>query len=249
MFDLNNRIAIVTGGSRGIGKGIAISLAKAGADIAVADIIDASEAVGEIEALGRSAISVKTDVSKKKSIDSMVAEVINKFGKIDILVNDAGILKLAPSESMEEKDWDKLVDINLKGYFLCAQAAGKEMIQQKSGSIINIASIAGINAYQQGAAYSSSKGGVILLTKALAAEWGKYNIRVNAICPGVILTDMTKDMMENEDFKKGTLSKVPLGRVGMPEDIGNVALFLASDAAAYVTGHALVADGGWIAGL
>lgn len=249
MFDLSNRIAIVTGGSRGIGKGIALALAKAGADIIIADVLDSKGALEEIKALGRKAISVKTDVSNKESVDSMVSEVLKKFKKIDILVNNAGILRLTPSENMEEEEWDKVIAINLKGYFLCAQAVGKEMIKQKKGNIINIASIAGISAYQQAVAYCASKAGIILLTKALAAEWGKYKIRVNAICPGLILTDMTKDLLKDEEFKKGTLAKVPLGRVGMPEDIGNVALFLASDASGYVTGHALVADGGQTSGL
>lgn len=249
MFDLSDRVAIVTGGSRGIGRGIAIALAKAGADIAIADVIDANEAVGEIKKLGRKAIAIKTDVSDKKSVDSMVSEVLKKFKKIDILINNAGILRMMPSESMEEKDWDNVISVNLKGCFLCSQAVGKEMIKQKKGNIINISSIAGIGAYPQTAAYSASKAGIISLTKSLATEWGKYNIRVNAICPGVILTDMTKDMMENKEFKKSALMKIPLGRIGMPEDIAGSVLFLASDASGYVTGHALVADGGRTAGL
>ncbi len=249
MFELNDKVAVVTGGSRGIGKGIALVLARAGADIAIADVLDAGDAVKEIEALGRKAISVKTDVSNKKSVDSMIKEVVSNFGKIDIMVNNAGILRLAQIENMEEKEWEKVIDVNLKGCFLCSQAAGKEMIKQKSGSIINIASVAGIAAYQQGAAYSASKAGIILLTKALAGEWGKHGIRVNAICPGAIQTDMTKGMLEDEKMKQGIIMQVPLGRIGVPEDIGEAALFLASDAAGYVTGHALVADGGWTANL
>jgi NAD(P)-dependent dehydrogenase (short-subunit alcohol dehydrogenase family) len=249
MFELNDKVAVVTGGSRGIGKGIALTLARAGADIAIADLLDANDAVKEVEALGRKAISVKTDVSNKKSVESMVKEVVSNFGKIDIMVNNAGILRLGPIENMEEKEWEKVIDVNLKGCFLCSQAAGKEMIKQKSGCIINTASVAGLAAYQQGAAYSASKAGIILLTKALAIEWGKHGIRVNAICPGAIQTDMTKDMLEDEKVKQGMLVQIPLGRIGLPEDIGGAALFLASDAASYVTGHALVADGGWTASL
>ena len=249
LSNLSNKVAIVTGSARGIGKAIAIALAKQGAHVVVSDIINGNSTVNAIKKLRRKSIFVKTDVSKKEDIDNLIDITIKKFRRIDLLVNNAGILKMCPAENVTEEDWDKVIAINLKGYFLCAQAAAKKMIKQKSGNIINVASIAGLGAYATAVAYCASKAAIILLTKTLAVEWGKYNIRVNAICPGVIVTAMTKGLLANKKFKEMTFAKTPLGRAGKPEEMATVAVFLASNASSYITGHALVADGGWTASL
>lgn len=249
LFDLKGKVAIVTGAARGIGASIAEELARYGADIVVSDIILGDETVAKIKKLKRKAIFIKTDVSKKNEVENLVKETIEKFKKIDILVNNAGIFRPGATESLSEDEWDKTIDINLKGYFLCAQAAGKHMIKQRKGVIVNIASIAGLVGYAQAAAYCSTKGGIILLTKALATEWGKYGIRVNAICPGIIETAMTKGMLSNEKTKENMLTKIPAGRTGKPEDIAPAVVYLASNASSYVTGTTLVVDGGWSCGL
>lgn len=249
MFDINKKIAIVTGASRGLGKSMAIGLAKAGADVVATDVLDTSETVKEVEKLGRKAIGIKVDVSKKQDVEKMVQQTIKKFGKIDILVNNAGILRMGNAEEMKQEDWDKVIQINLTGQFLCAQTVGKQMIKQKSGKIINIASIAGLGAYAQAIPYSASKAGIILMTKSLAVEWGKHNIQVNAICPGVFATDMTDDFLKNKQFMDTIKAKVPLGRHANPDELMGTIIYLASTASDYVTGHALVIDGGWTAGL
>ncbi len=249
MFNLKDKVAVVTGAARGIGQSIAVELARQGANIVVSDIIPGDITVKKIKALKRKSIFIKTDVSKKKDIENLINETIKKFKKIDILVNNAGIFCPSPSESLSEEDWSKTININLKGYFLCAQAAAKYMIKKKKGSIINIASIAGLSGYVQGAAYCSSKGGIILLTKSLAAEWGPKGIRVNAVCPGVIETAMTKDILANKKIRQGMLTKIPLARIGKPIDISSAVIYLASDDASYVTGSILVIDGGQICAL
>lgn len=240
MFNLTDKVAIVTGSARGIGQAIAVELAKHGADIVVADIIDGKETVNKVKSLKRKSMFVKIDVSKKSNIDNLVNQTIKNFKKIDILVNNAGIFVPSPSLKETEKGFIRTIDINLKGYFLCAQAALKEMIKRKKGVIINIASVAGLFGYSSAAAYCASKGGIITLTKSLATEYGKLGIRINAICPGVIDTAMTKGIN-----KKQLLSKIPLLRIGKPTDIAGAAVYLASDASSYMTGQLLVIDGGW----
>ena len=245
MFDLNNRVAIVTGSAGGIGQAIALSLAKQGANIVVVDIISGNKTVQMIKKLKRKAIFVETDVSNKDSVENMVNETIAKFNKIDILVNNAGIFRPSPTETLTEEDWEKTININLKGYFLCAQAAGKYMLKKKKGSIINVSSVAGLFGYSVAVAYCSSKGGIMLLTKSLAAEWSPKGIRVNSICPGIIETAMTKDILKDKKTKPSMLAKIPLHRTGKSIDIAGAAVYLASDEASYVTGHAIVIDGGW----
>lgn len=249
LFDLTDKIAIVTGASRGLGKAMATGLARAGANVVVADILDVNETVEEIKKLGREAVGIKVDVSKKEDVERMVQQTIEKFGKVDILVNNAGIFRMAPAETMKEEDWDKVIAVNLKGQFLCAQEVGKRMIKQKSGKIINMASVAGKLAFAQSAAYNASKAGVILMTKTLAAEWGKYNIQVNAVCPGVFATPMTEDFLKDKNFLQMIKRRVPLARYGEPEELIGAAIFLSSKASDYMTGHELVIDGGWTAGL
>ena len=249
LFDLERKIAVVTGASRGLGKAMAIGLAKAGADVVVTDILDTSETVSEIKKLNRESLGLVVDVSNKSDIEAMVKKIRDKFGIIDILVNNAGILRTGDAEVIDKDDWDKVLQVNLTGQFLCAQAVGREMIKQKTGSIINIASIAGLGGYASSVPYSASKAGVILMTKTLAVEWGKHNVRVNAICPGVFATDMTDSYLKDKQFKDMIKNKVPLGRHAKPDELVGTVVYLASKASDYMTGHALVIDGGWTAGI
>ena len=247
LFDLKGKVAIVTGASRGLGRGMAIGLARAGANVVVTDILDTKETVDEVKKLGREALGIKVNVTKKSDVEAMVQQTLEKFGMVDILVNNAGILRIEPTEDMKEEDWDKVLAVNLKGQFLCAQEVGKNMIKQKSGKIINISSIAGKFGNPQSAAYNASKAGVILLTKTLAIDWGKHNIQVNAICPGAFYTPMTEESFKDENLVQMIKTSVPLGRYGEPEDLVGTVIYLASEASNYVTGHALVVDGGWTA--
>lgn len=244
LFNLTGKVAIVTGASRGIGEGIAIELARHGADIVVSDILDGEKVVKKIKSMKRKSIFLKCDVSKEASVKELVSQTIKNFRKIDILVNNAGIFNGGPTENYSESEWDKLIGINLKGSFLCSKEALKFM--KKGSCIINISSVAGICGSAGGAAYSASKGGTRLLTKALAAEYGPKGIRVNSIHPGIIETAMTKGILKDKKAAQDMISKVPLGRTGKSIDISGPAVFLASDAAAYVTGAEIVADGGWI---
>ncbi|MBU3912646.1 MAG: SDR family oxidoreductase [Nanoarchaeota archaeon] len=247
MFSLINKVAIVTGSARGIGQAIAIELARQGADVVVSDIIPGDETVKKIKALKRKSIYVKTDVTSKKDIEILIQETIKNFKKIDILVNNAGVFITQPTLDFSQENWDKTLNINLRGYFLCSQAALKYM--KKGASIINISSVAGMSGYPMAAAYCASKGGVRLLTKSLAVEFGPKGIRVNSIHPGIIETAMTQDILKDKNTKEGMVSKVPLRRTGQPIDIAGPAVFLASDAASYITGEELIVDGGWTAGL
>lgn len=252
MFLLKGKKALVTGASRGIGRGIAICLAKQGADVAVNYRSKAEEAenvVAEIKKLGGDGFATQADVSDKASVAKMFEEIKNKWSRLDILVNNAGILQVKPFEEITQEDWDKMLDVNLRGQFLCAQEAVKLM--GKNGRIINISSISsgGVGiAYPQIAHYTTSKGGVVGLTEALAYELGPKGINVNAIAPGAIETDMTKEMLADEKTKQGMIVQIPKRRVGKPEDIGAAAAFLASDEADYVTGIVLYVDGGWLTG-
>jgi NAD(P)-dependent dehydrogenase (short-subunit alcohol dehydrogenase family) len=249
LFDLTGKVAIVTGASRGLGRAMASGLAKAGADVVVADVLDVNVIVEEIGNLGREAIGMKVDVTKREDVAAMVRQTLDKFGRVDVLVNNAGIYRMSPAETMNEEDWDRVIDVNLKGEFLCAQEVGKQMIKQKSGKIINIASVAGKLAFAQSAAYNASKAGVILMTKTLAVDWAKNNIQVNAICPGVFATEMTQDFLKDKNFLQMIKARVPLARYGEPEELVGSVIYLASKASDYMTGHALVIDGGWTAGL
>ena len=247
LFDLTGKVAIVTGASRGLGRGMSIGLTKAGANVVVTDVLDTKETVDEIKSLRREALGIKVDVTKKADIKAAVQQTLEKFGKIDILINNAGIFRMEPTEEMKEEDWDKVLAVNLKGQFLCTQEVGKHMIKQKSGKIVNIASIAGKLANPQSAAYNASKAGIILLTKTLAIDWGQHNIQVNAICPGAFYTPMTEESFKDENLVQMIKTSVPLGRYGVPEDLVGTVIYLASEASNYVTGHALVVDGGWTA--
>jgi len=238
----------VTGSGRGIGKSTALELAKEGAKVVVSDIDikECQNVCNEIKKIGSDAIAVKCDISKKSDVDAMIKKTMQKFQKIDILINNAGVVLMKPFVEMTEKDWDFVLDINLKGVFLCTNAVVKQMIKQKSGKIISVASTAGEVGFMNTSAYCASKAGIINLTRELALELSPHNINVNAIAPGVIATKMTEDMLKDKKTKEVLLASTPLGRVGQPEEIGKAAVFLASDDSNFITGHTLVVDGGWL---
>lgn len=252
-MDLKNKIALVTGSRRGIGQGIALALARVGANVVVTDIdqADCQKVVDQIKEIGQDGLAIKLDVTSREEVEKAIKMTVEKFGKIDILVNNAGIAQFKPFLELTEADWDRTLDINLKGMFLCSQAAAKEMVKNKYGKIVNIASIAsgqvGIG-FLNIAHYCASKGGVTALTEALALELAPYGINVNAIGPGVIETPMTQDILADEAGKKGMLMRIPKGRLGQPKDVASAVVFLASDEADYITGVTLFVDGGWLAG-
>ena len=252
MFDLTGKKALVTGASRGIGRGIALALAKQGADVAVnfnSNVNEAESTVNEIKALGRESFTIQADVGDANSVTKMFEEIKNKWGKLDILVNNAGIVQYADFEKLTEEQWDKTMAVNLKGQFLCSQQAVKLMGQ--GSRIINIASIAsgGVGVgFSRVAHYTASKGGVVALSENMALDLASKGINVNVIAPGIIETDMTKGMLTDEKAKIGLMTRIPKGRVGQPEDIGATAAFLASDEADYITGVVIYVDGGWLAG-
>jgi NAD(P)-dependent dehydrogenase (short-subunit alcohol dehydrogenase family) len=245
---LREKIAIVTGASQGIGRGIAMELAEAGADVVVncdRNVQKAEEVANEIRICGRRAMVAQADVSKSMDVKRMVQLALEKFDRIDILVNNAGIEISGAIEGVSEEDWDRVMGINLKGVFLCSQAVGRHMIQRKSGgSIINVASISGSMPEMNSGAYTPSKAGMIGLTKLLAIEWAKYNIRVNSVSPGPIMTPMQRTAYPSEALLAARNKAVPMNRHGTPEEIGRAVVFLASEDSSYMTGADVVVDGG-----
>ena len=250
-FSLNGEVAIVTGARRGIGKAIALTLAGAGADVAVCDLVDddgqLQAVAGEIEKLGRRSLPVKVDTSKRAEVETMVQKVLDRFGQIDILMNNAGILIRSSLLDLPEEDWDRLMAVDLKSYYLCAQAVGRHMVERKRGRIVNTASQFAFRTMPGMGPYSIAKAGVVMLTRALAQELGKHGIRVNAIAPGLVKTEFSRESWINPDFVKQYSAQMPLDRMGETTDLTGAALFLASDASAYVTGHTILIDGGALA--
>jgi len=250
MFSLAGKTALVTGASRGIGRGIAFSLAKAGAAVAInyrENQLEAAATAAEVEKLGVKAMIVKADVSKKDDCIGMFALIKQQFGSLNILVNNAGVVAMGPAENVSEEEWDRVLNTNLKGQFLCIQEAMK--IMPAGGKIVCISSIAsgGVGVgFGNIAHYAASKGGVVALVEDLAIELGPKGININAIGPGIIESDMTVGMLSDEKIKAGFLQRIPKGRIGKPEDIGTAVVFLASDEADYVTGVTLYVDGGWL---
>jgi NAD(P)-dependent dehydrogenase (short-subunit alcohol dehydrogenase family) len=244
---LKGKVALITGSSRGIGKDIAKGFAKEGADIIIngRNLETAKPVAKEIEGLGVKTMAIGADVSSSQDVNRMVEEAVNAFGRIDILVNNAGVNPfILEAEKIKEEGWDQVLDINLKGVFLCCQAVGKRMIQQGGGRIINISSTAGIIGEQGFLPYCVSKAGVMTLTRILAYEWSRYNILVNAIAPGLIAGGMNAPILNKEVLVSGLTQQVPLKRFGKPEEIVNTVLFLASEESGYINGTTIVADGG-----
>ena len=249
MFDLTGKIALVTGASSGIGHASARLLAKQGASVVVAArrIEKLEELVSQIKSAGGKGLAVKMDVTQKQEIDDAVKKAVEAYGRLDILLNNAGVVESSPFLELTEQSWDKVLDTNLKGYFLVAQKAAKEMAKNKWGRIVNIASIAmggqGVG-FAGIAHYCASKGGVVAFTEALADELAPMGIIVNCIAPGIIQTEMTKST--DPQALNAILSKVPLKREGKPEEIASAVIYLSSDEASYTTGATLVVDGGWL---
>jgi len=243
-LDLKGKVAIVTGGAQGIGKTIATQLALAGANVVIADVVEevAKSTAQEISQKGSETISIGVDVSRLSSVEEMVKKTLDKFGRIDILVNNAGITRDALVMRMKEEDWDLVLDINLKGAFNCIKTVSPFMMKQRSGKVVNIASIVGIIGNAGQANYSASKGGLIALTKTCARELASRRINVNAVAPGFIQTSMTERL--SAQVKEKLSSQIPFGEIGKPEDVASAVLFLVSEKASYITGEVIKVDGG-----
>jgi len=247
LFDLSGKTAIVTGASTGLGQGMSLGLAEAGADIVLVDYVPSTETENMIKHLGRKTLMLELNLMKMESITTLAEKAIHAFGKIDILVNNAGIIRRTPAIDFSEKDWDEVMSLNSKTVFFLAQACARDMMKRKYGKIINIASLL---AFQGGIlvpSYAASKGAVAQVTKALANEWAQHGITINAIAPGYMATNNTKALREDPVRTKSILDRIPAGRWGKPDDLKGVATFLASPASDYVNGHVLVVDGGWLA--
>jgi 2-deoxy-D-gluconate 3-dehydrogenase len=250
-FRLDGQTAIVTGAGRGLGRALALGLAEAGANLALAGRTaqKLDQVKGEIEALGQRAICVPTDVRKLGALDHLVARTLDAFGRIDILVNNAGTTHRAPAVEYPEGEWDRVMDVNVKAVFFLCQKVAKVMIQQgRGGRIINIASLISVIGMPDIPAYAASKAGVLLLTRSLAVEWAPHNIRVNAIGPGYFKTELTAGLEDHPDRGPKIKLRIPMKRWGEPEDLKGAVVFLASDASRYVTGQTIFVDGGWLAG-
>jgi NAD(P)-dependent dehydrogenase (short-subunit alcohol dehydrogenase family) len=249
-FRLDGRVAVVTGASRGIGRALALALADAGADLALASrSAEGLEAVSaEVAARGGRALAVPTDVADVAQVRRLVERTVEAFGRLDVLVNNAGLNIRRPALEFTEQDWDAIHAVQLRGVFFACQAAGRVMVQQGYGKIINIASLTSVIGIKHVVPYAAAKGGVVQLTKALAVEWAPLGVRVNAIGPGYIETDLTQPLFQDPERSAWIHSRIPLGRRGYPADLMGAAVFLASPASDYVTGQVLYVDGGWLAG-
>jgi 2-dehydro-3-deoxy-D-gluconate 5-dehydrogenase len=247
-FNLKGKVAIVTGSSTGLGRGMINGLAEAGADIAGVTNSGAEETRKEVEALGRKFLEVKADLSTIEPIEDIIKQTVEEYGKVDILINNAGIIRREDAINFTEKDWDDVLSINAKTVFFFSQAAARQFVKQKTGG--KITSIASMLSFQGGIrvpSYTASKSAVMGITRALANEWAKYNINVNAIAPGYMATNNTKALREDEARNKAILDRIPAGRWGLPEDLAGIAVFLSSEASNYINGYTIAVDGGWLA--
>ena len=247
-MDLANKTAVVTGSSRGVGRAVALGFAAEGANVIInytSNQDAANEVVDIITGMGRRAVAVKADVARKDEVEFLFGKALDAFGKIDVLVNNAGFTRPALMLKMTEEQWDQVVDIHMKGAFLCAQAAGKHMKEQQSGKIINVTSVAGLVGTVGQINYSAAKGGIISMTKSMARELARYNVCVNVISLGIVATDMTEKIRTDEKLKEIYMNRILLKRFAEPEDISPAFVFLASDASNYITGQLLCVDGGY----
>jgi 2-deoxy-D-gluconate 3-dehydrogenase len=247
LFDLAGRVAVVTGANTGIGQGIAVALAEAGADVALVGRSPAEETAEKVAAAGRRSVQVRADLSTIAPVQEVVDRTLAELGGLDILVNNAGIIRRADAIDFSEEDWDAVIDTNLKSVFFLCQAAGRHMIGQGRGKIVNIASMLSFQGGIRVPSYTASKSGVAGLTKLLADEWAAKGVNVNAIAPGYIATNNTAALQDDESRNRQILERIPAGRWGEPSDLAGAAVFLASDASNYVNGHILAVDGGWLA--
>ncbi|MEO8606598.1 MAG: glucose 1-dehydrogenase [Chloroflexota bacterium] len=251
LFSLEGKTALVTGAGRGMGQAIAVALSQAGADVAIAsrtnsELAATADEIAEIGTPGKRVVSIPADLSKAGSAAQLVETVLNKLEKLDILVTSSGMIVRKPALDIEEDDWNPVIDLNLKARFFLAQAAARAM-KEHGGSIIHIASLSSFFGVPNIMAYVAGNGGITAMTRAQAVEWAHYGIRVNAIAPGTIITQQTEGLLQDPAMLESRLNKIPLNRLGKPEDVAGAAIFLASEAAAYITGHTLVVDGGWLA--
>lgn len=248
-FDLSGRVAVVIGGTSGIGRAIAHGLAEAGADVVCSSrrAEQVETTAREIEEIGRKTLRITSDVSDKDSLQNLLDECVTQFGKVDIMVNSAGRTKRAPTLDFAENDWNDIIETNLTGTLRACQVFGKHFLENKYGRIINIASLSTFVSLFEVAAYSASKAAVASLTKSLAIEWAKHGVNVNAIAPGVFKTDLNRELLESTERGKEFQTRTPMGRFGQVEELAGAAIFLASDAASFVTGEVLVVDGGFLA--
>lgn len=248
---LDGKIVMVTGAGSGIGRAVSIAAAEAGADCVVCEIPaktdDLEPVLDEIRNTGRQGIPVPLELPDLESIDASVKSAIAEYGRIDVLVNNAGVNIPRDALELTEEDWDGVLDVNLKGLFFLSQRVARTMVENGGGKIVNIASQNGVVGYYKRAAYCSSKAGVVNLTRVLSLEWAKHKINVNAVGPTFILTPLTQSTFDDPELREDLLKRIPMGRVGQPEDVVGAVVFLASEAAALVTGHTLLVDGGWTA--
>jgi len=247
-FKLNGKVAIVTGASKGLGQGMALGLAEAGADIVGVGTSSMTETKDLVEQTGRRFLSVKADLSSLEPIQSVVDQAIEAFGAVDILVNNSGIIRREDALTFTEKDWDDVMDVNVKAVFFLSQAVARQFLKQSmGGKIINIASMLSFQGGIRVPSYTASKSGVMGVTRLLANEWAKYNINVNAIAPGYMITNNTEALRADEDRNKSIIDRIPAGRWGLPQDMMGPVVFLASPASDYINGYTIAVDGGWLA--
>ncbi len=247
-FNLEGKVAIVTGCDTGLGQGMAIGLAQAGCDIVGVNIVEPEETIVKITSMGRRFVDVRANLMKTDEIDNIISRAVEAFGKVDILVNNAGIIRRENAIEFSEKDWDEVMDINVKSVFFMSQAAAKQFIAQgNGGKIVNIASMLSFQGGIRVPSYTASKSGVMGITRAMANEWAKHDINVNAIAPGYMATNNTAALRADEQRNAEIVNRIPAERWGKPEDLAGPVVFLASEAASYVSGHTLAVDGGWLA--
>lgn len=247
-FNLKDKVAIVTGASKGLGQGIALGLADAGANIVGVDILDMAQTKAKVEALNRNFLDIKADLINIEPIHKIIDETVEQFNKIDILVNNAGIIRRADAIEFSEKDWDDVMNINIKTLFFFSQAVAKRYIEQGTpGKIINIASLLSFQGGIRVPSYTASKTAVMGITRLLANEWARYNININAIAPGYMVTDNTAPLRKDKERSKAILDRIPAEKWGEPEDLQGLAVFLASEASNYINGYTIAVDGGWLA--
>ena len=248
LFSLEGKVAIVTGASTGLGQGMAIGLAKAGAKIVGVDYVEMNDTRGQVESLGTEFLAIEADLLTHEPVDRIIRESVDKFGRIDVLVNNAGIIRRQEAIEFAEKDWDDVININLKTVFFFCQAAARQFIKQGAGGkIINIASMLSFQGGIRVPSYTASKSGVMGITRLLANEWAKYNINVNGIAPGYMATNNTAPLRADKERSKEILARIPAGRWGEPADLEGAVIFLASKASDYVNGYTIAVDGGWLA--